>query len=161
MKVRAKRCSSESQRGRHGDCLRRTLVALAMVVTAGAASAACPPTGADGTTITDGDLVLAYRPLSADGMGTKENRIPIAKHFTLEVQLCGKDGASNARLSKADASMPEHRHGMNYRPAITALGSGRFRVDGMMFHMAGRWQLVFEIQAGKETIRLVHDVQID
>ncbi len=30
-----------------------------------------------------------------------------------------------------------------------------------MFHMAGRWELVFEVQAGKETTRLTHVVQID
>ena len=70
-------------------------------------------------------------------------------------------GDTTARLHKAYATMPEHRHGMNYRPLITPLGSGRFRVEGMMFHMAGHWQLAFEIQAGGETTRITHDVQIE
>lgn len=151
----------ESRRWRHGDCLRHTLFALTVGLSAGAATAAYPPTEADGAAITKGDLVLAYRPLHAGGKGTKANRIPMAKHFELEVQLCSKEGPSSAQLSKVDASMPAHRHGMNYRPVITALGSGRFRVDGMMFHMAGHWQLAFEVQAVKETTRLSHDVQID
>ena len=85
----------------------------------------------------------------------------MAKHFALEVQLCDKAGVSAARLQKVDATMPEHRHGMNYRPRITPQGDGRFRVEGMMFHMAGHWQLVFEVQAGKEAMRLTDDVQID
>jgi hypothetical protein len=57
--------------------------------------------------------------------------------------------------------MPAHKHGMNYRPTIKPLGDGRFRIDGMMFHMAGQWQLAFEVQAGKEITRLTHDVQAD
>ena len=132
-----------------------------MGVTAGVATAACPPTEADGVAITKGNLILAYRPLVAGDKGTKANRIPMANYFALDVQLCGKDGSVNAQLIKVDASMPEHRHGMNYRPVITALGGSRFRVDGMMFHMAGHWQLAFEVQAGKETTRLSHDLQID
>lgn len=165
MKVFRLRVPKKSQRWRHGDGLRaracRALVAMAMGLTAVAACAACPPTEADGVAIAKGDLVLAYRPLLADARGTQANRIPMAKHFALDIQLCARDGALDLQLSKADASMPEHRHGMNYRPVITGLGGGRFRVDGMMFHMAGRWQLAFEVRAGKETIRLSHDLQID
>jgi hypothetical protein len=44
---------------------------------------------------------------------------------------------------------------------ITPLGDGRFRIEGMMFHMAGRWELAFEVQSGKELMRLTHDVQIE
>ena len=121
----------------------------------GAANAACPPHEADGAVLKSGDLLLAYRPASGAG------RLPMAQHFALEVQLCDKDGVSAARLHKADATMPEHRHGMNYRPAITPLSGGRFRVEGMMLHMAGHWQLSFEVLAGKENLRLSHDVQVD
>lgn len=143
-----------SQRWWRGD---RALVALALGVITSAAQAACPPDAADGAVLKAGELALAYRPVLAG----KPSRIPMAKHFTLEVQLCDKAGASVARLQKVDATMPEHRHGMNYRPRITPLGDGRFGVEGMMFHMAGHWQLVFEVQAGKETARLTDDVQID
>lgn len=149
-----------SRRWRYGDSLHRTLFLAALGATASLANAACPPTKADGTTITRGDMTLAWRPLLADS-APKSGRIPMARHFTLEVQLCDKDGVSVAQLTKADASMPAHKHGMNYRPTIKPLGDGRFRVDGMMFHMAGQWQLAFEVQAGKEIIRLTHDVQAD
>ena len=137
------------------------LVALALVATAGVANAACPPDAADGTVIRKGDLLLAFMPLLKADSVSKAQRIPMARHFALDVQLCDKDGVSVAQLTKADASMPAHKHGMNYRPTIKPLGNGRFRVDGMMFHMAGQWQLAFEVQAGKEIIRLTHDVQAD
>ncbi|MDP1613680.1 MAG: hypothetical protein Q8M11_21685 [Sulfuritalea sp.] len=137
--------------------LRKVLAALILSLVTAATLAACPPDAADGTVVRKGDLVLAYRPVLAD----ITSRIPMAKHFTLEVQLCDQHGISAARLHKVDATMPEHRHGMNYRPAITPLGGGRFHVEGMMLHMAGHWQLAFEVQAGKETSILTHDVQID
>ena len=142
----------KSRRWRYGDC---TSLALALCAMTGAANAACPPTKSDGAVLRNGDLLLAYQPLGKTG------RIPMAKHFALNVQLCDKSGISAARLHKADATMPEHKHGMNYRPAITPLGDGRFRVEGMMFHMAGRWELAFEVQSGKELVRLTHDVQIE
>ncbi len=88
----------------------------------------------------------------------------MAKHFALEVQLCeGRDGrnVSTALLVKTDASMPEHKHGMNYRPIVSPQGDGRFLVEGMMFHMAGHWQLVFELQSGNGVTRLLHDVLIE
>ncbi len=44
--------------------------------------------------------------------------------------------------------MPEHDHGMPTRPRITAdLGGGRYRLDGMRFHMNGDWEIVLEIDA--------------
>ena len=146
-----------SRRWRYGEDLRGALVALALGVITSAAQAACPPDATDGAVLKAGELVLAYRPVLAG----KPGRIPMAKHFALEVQMCDKAGVSVARLQKVDATMPEHRHGMNYRPLITPLGGGRFRVEGMMLHMAGHWQLVFEIQSGKEATRLTDDVQID
>ena len=57
--------------------------------------------------------------------------------------------------------MPKHRHGMNYRPVVKPLETGRFRVEGMMLHMAGRWELVFEVDTGGEIVRLAHDVLVD
>ena len=139
---------------------RRTLygaAALVLGLGAAAAHAACPPGEADGSVIRSGDLTLAYRPV----MDGKASRILMAKHFALDVQLCDREGVSAALLKKADATMPEHRHGMNYRPLITSLGSGRFHVEGMMLHMAGHWQFSFEVQAGKAVTRLTHDMQID
>jgi len=150
----------ESRRRRYGNFLRRALFAAALGASTTSANAACPPAAADSTTITRGDVVLAWRVLLPDG-ALKSGRIPMARHFSLDVQLCDRGGVSGAQLAKADADMPAHKHGMNYRPTIKPLGNGRFRVDGMMFHMAGEWQLAFEVQAGKEITRLTHDVQAD
>ena len=143
-----------ASRAGNGDCWRGVLAASILGL-AVAVHAACPPHEADGAVIRKGELLLAYRQASGAG------HLPMAQHFVLEVQLCDQDRVSAARLQKVDATMPEHRHGMNYRPAITPLGGGRFRVEGMMLHMAGHWQLSFEVLAGKQNLQLTHDVQID
>lgn len=49
-----------------------------------------------------------------------------------------------AELS-VDADMPEHLHGMNRVPTVTRQQDGSFLVEGMLFHMPGRWDLYFDV----------------
>jgi hypothetical protein len=62
------------------------------------------------------------------------------RHFALDVVVCARAGAALPVALRVDADMPAHRHGMNYRPTVRALGDGRYRADGLMLHMAGRWR---------------------
>jgi len=62
---------------------------------------------------------------------------------------------------RVDATMPEHRHGMNYRPTVTATGEGRYKAEGLMFHMAGRWELMFEVRSGGKTERIVQSIRLE
>ena len=49
--------------------------------------------------------------------------------------------------------MPQHGHGMNRVPEVRALAGGRFRVEGLFFHMPGRWELYFDVTQGARTER--------
>ncbi|MBK7080614.1 MAG: hypothetical protein IPH55_07620 [Betaproteobacteria bacterium] len=60
-----------------------------------------------------------------------------------------------------DATMPEHRHGMNYRPTVVARGTGIYRADGLMFHMPGRWDLLFDLVTPAGTERLTATVLLE
>ncbi len=80
----------------------------------------------------------------------------VGEHFTVEFAVC--PAAESVRV---DAWMPEHRHGMNYRPTIAAQGGGRYRAEGLMFHMAGRWELFFEVRAGDRSERLAQAMRIE
>jgi len=42
---------------------------------------------------------------------------------------------------------------MNYRPSVKALGNGRHTADGLMFHMPGRWRLLFSVGDGAPITR--------
>jgi hypothetical protein len=82
--------------------------------------------------------------------------ITVGRHFAIDVQLCPAD----ATLARVDATMPEHKHGMNYRPSVKATGAGRWRAEGLMFHMPGRWELRLDVQAGGRTETLVDTITL-
>ena len=98
-------------------------------------------------------LALSYR--------TIPSKIVVGEHFVLELAVCPKQNVELSGKIKLDAHMPEHRHGMNYRPnvvPVTPPGQpGRYRSDGWLFHMSGRWEFVFEL--GGE--RLADSVRIE
>jgi len=70
--------------------------------------------------------------------------IPVGRHFALDIALCAPAGQALPATLRVDATMPEHKHGMNYRPSVKPKEAGLFRAEGLMFHMPGRWELVFE-----------------
>ena len=84
-------------------------------------------------------------------------QIAVGQPFMLELAVCPKQGAALSRRIKLDAHMPEHRHGMNYRIKVIPLGEGRYRSEGWLFHMPGRWEFVFDLGAE----RLTHSVRIE
>lgn len=66
-------------------------------------------------------------------------RVPLGEPFVVEIAVCPA-----VPLARADAHMPEHRHGMNYKPSVAPAGEGRFRSEGWVFHMPGLWEFTFE-----------------
>ena len=111
-------------------------------------AAACEP-GLEGTRLESPRFVLAFRPES----------ISVAQHFALEIAACAKSAAKPEQI-KVDAHMPEHRHGMNYAPAVRQTAPGRWRAEGLMFHMPGKWEFVFELRADGKTDRMASAFQL-
>ena len=66
---------------------------------------------------------------------------------------------SNRESVTVEAQMPAHRHGMNTRPHREQLDADRFLFRGLLFHMAGEWEVVVEAAQGRvrdrATARLV------
>ncbi len=130
----------------------RPAAALALLGTlAGAAAqAAC------------GDSLPAAHRLLAEAEGwqvafaPRPGPVPLGRHFALDIVVCAPAGQPLPSTLAVDADMPAHRHGMNYRATVTALGDGRFRADGLMFHMAGSWRFLFDLPgpAGTPTRRI-------
>lgn len=112
-------------------------------------AAACPPTPADGRTIAGEGVAAAWRVADDAAIG-------VARHFALLVRVCPED----ARLVAVDATMPAHRHGMNYRPSLQPLGDGRWRVEGLLFHMSGAWELRLDLSAGGRTQALRQAIEL-
>jgi len=129
----------------------RVLAALVALLVAWPAWADCPLDLGRGTgwVVFSDHYMIAFRP---DPL-----RIEVGEPFALLLNVCTKSG-DPAELVAVDAQMPEHRHGMNYRPRIAPSGDGRFRAEGLVFHMPGRWELSFDVRAGEEIERLTHDI---
>jgi hypothetical protein len=90
---------------------------------------------------------------------------PVGQPFALTLQLCPEADGSPPRLLGLDAQMPAHRHGMNYRPTLSALGGGAaspgsHRAEGLLFHMPGAWRLTVERGAPPGPRRLTLDVTL-
>lgn len=83
------------------------------------------------------------------------------RHFALDITVCPRAGASLPLALRVDADMPAHRHGMNYRPTVRVLGDGRYRADGLLLHMPGRWRFSFELSADGRLERLSHEVDVE
>jgi cytochrome c peroxidase len=113
------------------------LAAAALGLTLAGSTGACIPPLA-GTLLESKRFVLAFKP----------EPVAVAKHFKVEIAACSKSGPLPESL-KVDATMPEHRHGMNYAPTVKKLGPGRWQADGLMFHMPGRWEFVFVLDGDR------------
>jgi hypothetical protein len=132
------------------------LISLGAVLIGCAATApACEPPvhGANVLKIEGARYVLAWRPIPAP--------IRAGEFVTLEVGVCARDGQPRPATLRVDATMPEHKHGMNYRPSVTPKGTDRFAADGVMLHMAGHWEIVFDINIGaaQESLRTSVEIQ--
>ncbi len=139
---------------------RRSLALLAAALATAAAHAAC---GDDlpaahrlhtETTATSAGWQVAFAP----------NPAPLAsgRHFALDIAVCAPPGAVLPATLVVDAEMPAHRHGMNYRASVTPLGNGRFRAEGLMLHMRGRWRFSFDLPAanGSPGLRLTREIDL-
>jgi hypothetical protein len=74
----------------------------------------------------------------------------LAQPFSVRIQVC--DGVIVEDVS-VFAIMPAHQHGMNYSPSVVDLGEGVFRVDGMLFHMPGEWEIQMELTYASSVTR--------
>jgi hypothetical protein len=126
------------------------IVAALAAASVGAQPCAAPAGFAPAGRIESRDTILLYRTVPAT--------IEIGKHFTLDAVVCSNAAPSALRV---DAQMPAHRHGMNYRARVSPQGDGRYRAEGLLFHMPGKWQFVFDVERPGRTERLTADVVVE
>ncbi len=118
-------------------------------------------------------LLVPIRPLAAElpmrshsaaghfevTVATQPDPVPVNRMHTWLVTLRNAEGEPVADATiEVTGGMPEHDHGLASSPRMTAsLGEGTYRIDGMKFHMNGRWEVVLSISAnGVTDIATVH-----
>lgn len=129
--------------------------ALVLMLLASSPAFACdpPPLGTTQQLADSARYRIAWR--------VRPSPIIVAEPFALEMSVCAKPGAQEVEGLLVDATMPEHRHGMNYRPSVIDGPDGRFLAEGMLFHMPGKWRLIFDIRAGGVSERLTQDLTVE
>lgn len=131
--------------------LARLLAAPALALPLAAAADPCgAELGAGATRAESARYVVAFAPTPAP--------VRVGRPFAIEAIVCPKGAAPAATGLRVDAHMPDHRHGMNYRATVAPAGGGRYRAEGLMLHMPGRWELVFDVETGMQVERAVRDV---
>jgi hypothetical protein len=92
-------------------------------------------------------------------------RIVVRERFALSVLVCPHAGVTAPASVVVDATMPEQRHGMNYKPSVKSEYGGRqgfwYRAEGLMFHTPGRWELQIDVRAGGRTDRFRHSLLVE
>jgi hypothetical protein len=128
---------------------------IAAALLAGAAAVEAAPRGCDapGTRLESDRYVVIYR--------TRPAKLAVGEHFAIEALVCAKGQSAAPAGLRVDATMPEHRHGMNYRATVAAKGGGRYVAEGLLFHMPGRWQLLFDVEARGSADRLASDLVLE
>lgn len=103
----------------------------------------------NGTFVSDGDrFVLAY--------ASQLEPITINTMHAWELTLTTRAGVPVTGASFAvSGGMPAHDHGLPTAPRVTReLGEGRYLLEGVRFHMAGAWELTFEVITRDATDRI-------
>lgn len=96
----------------------------------------------------------------------------VGEPFGLQVIVCPRQAGARITGLSLEASMPEHQHGMNYRPRLSqsafpsaGAGARRLEAEGLLFHMPGKWLIEVTVQgqdsqgqpwSKPERLRFVH-----
>ena len=81
--------------------------------------------------------------------------INTGERFSIGIMVCGET-LETAEV-EMDATMPAHKHGMNYIPEVKKTGPEQLQATGMFFHMPGQWQVTVDLK-DKDTHRFYLDV---
>ena len=85
--------------------------------------------------------------------------ITVGAPFAVDLAVCDAGNANIERIT-IDATMPRHRHGMNYKPSVADLGNDRYRAQSFVFHMPGLWRIVVTAYQSGQPIYLERDFQV-
>ncbi|MGB7181580.1 MAG: FixH family protein [Burkholderiaceae bacterium] len=110
---------------------------------------------------------LQWRATSAGGkyqftIGPAGMEAPVGRHHEWLIVVTTPDGAPvrKARLS-VGGGMRGHGHGMPSQPVVTGEEKpGHYRVEGMLFNMHGKWNILIRIDAesGTDTADIAVDI---
>ncbi|MEP3014673.1 MAG: hypothetical protein ABJO54_10505 [Hyphomicrobiales bacterium] len=79
--------------------------------------------------------------------------------FDLMVAVCSQSEHLPSHLT-IDATMPAHKHGMNYEPKTEYAENRQYRSKNLLFHMPGIWRIEVTAFHNSKPYRFTLDVDI-
>jgi hypothetical protein len=91
--------------------------------------------------------------LSADGSSLFVKPVSppqLSKLFSAQIASCAD---VSVKIQAIDVVMPEHRHGMNYKPQFEQINAATVKANGLLLHMLGRWQWQLDASLGNGPVK--------
>ena len=127
-----------------------SLLVAGLAAPAAFAQQSCVARIEGGQTVESARHALAYR--------TDPQKVAVGKPFAVDLIVCPRDAGAKIEELRVDAHMPEHRHGMNYKASVKPRAEpGRYRAEGLMMHMPGKWELLFDVRDAQGMDRMKHE----
>ena len=136
------------------SCLVGSLMTVAGCAMMFASASAC------GLPKTWSKLKPVTHPTLPGALVTRPAKITVGEPFDVIVRLCGPPQTGKFDRWTIEATMPAHRHGMNYRPIIKHKGSAEIEATGLVFHMPGHWQISLTAYSGDAPMRWALDAHV-
>lgn len=87
------------------------------------------------------------------------NVVPLNTPFDAVVTFCSQLEQHPTRVT-VDATMPAHRHGMNYEPRTAKVNNNHYAVKNLLFHMPGVWRFEVTAYENDKPHRFTHEVNV-
>ncbi|MEL6429351.1 MAG: hypothetical protein AAFP22_12045 [Planctomycetota bacterium] len=89
--------------------------------------------------------------------------IPLNEAFDVELFVRGADGTpfDGGDAIGLDARMQAHGHGMLRDVELVQAAPGRWRAEGLLFHMVGAWQFHVDVRRGAYVERAQIDYELE
>ena len=107
-----------------------------------------------------------WQALKPDGNGSFQAAIALSTKtpevgtpFDVELKVCSAENQAANRVA-VDATMPAHKHGMNYEPQLSETAEGEFKATGFLFHMPGHWQITVSVYGKDGPNHLTMDINV-
>ena len=85
--------------------------------------------------------------------------IPLNMPFDAKITICTKGAKLPDRIT-VDATMPAHKHGMNYNPVTMKLKERQYETPDLLFHMPGIWRLEITAYENTTPYRYTYDLTV-
>ena len=86
-------------------------------------------------------------------------KVPLNAPFDVDVTVCSQSDDFPTRIT-VDATMPAHKHGMNYVPKTARTGDASYTTTNLLFHMPGMWRVEVTAYGNDKPYRFTHDVDL-